>query len=140
MLLPVNGFQPLKYVGHEKNLSMYEIKTSHHGKFLKQCLKEKLGYLMWLKPRGADTRGASFLNGFKNRLGKACINRQLCFCERWKSADEKKHYALNWYARKSSRTRVLNISASNRGRHGDLFQSLSEEQNCRGREECQYVQ
>ena len=44
--------------------------------------------------RPDKTRAASFLNGFKNIPGKACVNRVhsnnlLCFCELWKLAYEK---------------------------------------------------
>ena len=38
------------------------------------------------------TRAASFLNGFKNIPGKACVNRvhnNYAICERWKLAYEK---------------------------------------------------
>lgn len=36
------------------------------------------------------TRATSFLNGFENISGKACVNRKLLFCEGWKSVYEKK--------------------------------------------------
>ena len=39
--------------------------------------------------RPDKTRAANFLNVFKNILGKARVNRQLYFCERWKLTYEK---------------------------------------------------
>ena len=42
--------------------------------------------------RPDKTRAVTFLNGFKNIPGKACVNRvdnNDAFCERWKLAYEK---------------------------------------------------
>ena len=72
-------------------------KKSHSGrKCLKHCLKYEQG--RFIRPRFKITRSSRvalhpikqelqvFLNGLKDIFGKAWVNRQLCFCERWKLA------------------------------------------------------
>ena len=73
-------------------------KTLHNGrKCLRHCLKYEQGRFIRLKTTRSSRVALNpikqelqvFLNGLKDSLAKAVIDRQLCFCERWKLAYQK---------------------------------------------------